>query len=114
MADQVKISELPVTTSVSTGDYIPVVEDGITKRVQAGPSGGLDADTVSGYGIGTETAPFVTDLNAITKTGCYSVADNNAQAPAVVGGTLFHIAGGALPMAYRFMCNRTPRHLGYA
>ena len=47
----VKISELPSTTDVSTGDYIPVIEGGVTKKVQAGPGGGLDAGTVAGYGI---------------------------------------------------------------
>jgi len=43
-----KITELPLITSVTTGDDIPIVQTGATSRVHSGAAGGLDADLVDG------------------------------------------------------------------
>jgi hypothetical protein len=43
-----KITELPLITSVTTGDDIPIVQTGATSRVHPGAAGGLDVDLVDG------------------------------------------------------------------
>lgn len=41
-----KITELPLVTSSSASDDIPIVQSGVTSRIKAGAGGGLDADKV--------------------------------------------------------------------
>jgi hypothetical protein len=74
MADT-KISALPVTTTSAAADSIPIVQGGVTKRIHPGPAGGFDANTVSGYGIGTLIASTETDLNNYKTGGKYLTPD---------------------------------------
>jgi hypothetical protein len=72
MADISKISELPVATTSAAADSIPIVQGGVTKRIHPGPAGGLDADTVSGYGIGAAKKLTSIDLDTVRQGGAYA------------------------------------------
>ena len=71
----VKISEL-ATTTTSIGCYLPIVVSGVTKKIAAGAGGGLDADTVAGYGIGT-VAKIVAGntIDSLVLSGLYASSD---------------------------------------
>ena len=56
MADT-KISALTTTTSGSVGDYIPIVQGGVTKKIQLGSGGGLDAGKLQNVTISGLTSP---------------------------------------------------------
>lgn len=73
MADK-KISEL-ATATTSIGGYIPIVIGGVTKKcLTNGGAGTLDADTVSGYGIGTiNDLGSGYNLDNLKTNGIYSV-----------------------------------------
>jgi len=80
MADT-KISALPVVTTSAAADSIPIVQGGVTSRIHPGPGGGLDAATVSGYGIGVDVSPTTTNLNSLYKGGKYYYANACTGAP---------------------------------
>lgn len=44
----IRITDLPLVTSVDTSDDIVVVKDGVTSKIKASTGGGLDVDTVQG------------------------------------------------------------------
>ena len=78
MADTIKISALPVVTTSAAADSIPIVQGGVTSRIHPGPAGGLDADTVSGAGIGVNAPKILTNLNTAYLGGNYYYAGATA------------------------------------
>jgi len=80
MADT-KISALPVVTTSAAADSIPIVQGGVTSRIHPGPAGGLDANTVSAYGIGATAAFSAADCNNNTKGGLYYTDTARANDP---------------------------------
>ena len=102
-----KISELSTSSTISTGDYLPCIEGGLTKKVQAGTTGGLDVDTVDGiHGLsmwysssgtggsdgngGQPPAPKPRIYSAYGIGECYHIASSDGVAlstPNPVGGS---------------------------
>ena len=75
----VKISQLPITTAVTAGDVVPVVQSGITKQLSFGAF--MTSPTLFGSGVSTFLAlPSSTNLRAIlsdeTGTGSAVFATN--------------------------------------
>lgn len=111
MAD-VKISALTETATSAPADSIPIVQGGVTKRIHPGPAGGLDADTVSGYGIGTTAKSVVGDaIDAIREGGLYCTSGVPTNPPwAGENIYLLHLNQGtnySVQVAFRFSGSTT-------
>jgi hypothetical protein len=82
MADTIKVSALPVATTSAAADSIPIVQGGVTKIIHPGPAGGLDAGTVSGYGIGVSASPqMATSLDNYRTSGFFYDPGNLTNSP---------------------------------